>query len=167
MLAMGLDVGKVTHALPAVIAPRLTEAAPITVNSRATQIALNNVARSVTGAKRTNLVNTTDLLSNARMTPLNRLAAASAVIEAWKAFRSTDGPDGGCNPLGHALFDQQLSRPLRSAAAGEICVPLRGCNTLVNTAATIWNKSPALRSADTLALATRAANAYAKTVPIM
>jgi hypothetical protein len=71
-LAMGLAVGKVTHALPAVIAPRLSEAAPITANSRrATQIALNNVARSVTGAKRTDLVNTTDLLSKARMTPLN------------------------------------------------------------------------------------------------
>jgi hypothetical protein len=166
-LAMGLAVGKVPHALPAVIAPRLSEAAPITANSRATQIALNDVARSVTGAKRTDLVNTTDLLSKARMTPLNRLAAASAGIKAWKAFRSTDGPDGRRNPLGHALFNQRLSRPLRSAAASEIRVPLRRCNTLVNTAATIWNKSPALRSAATLALATRAANAYAKTVPIM
>jgi hypothetical protein len=166
-LAMGLAVGKVIHALPEVIAPRLSEAAPITANSGATQIALNDVARSVTGAKRTDLVNITYLLSKARMTPLNRLAAASAGIEAWKVFRSTDGPDGGCYPLGHALFDQRLSRPLRSAAAGEICVPLCGCNTLVNTAATIWNKSPALRSAATLALATRATNAYAKTVPIM
>jgi hypothetical protein len=73
---MGLAEGKVTHALPAVIAPRLTEAAPIPANSRATQIALNNVARSVTGAKRTDLVNTTNLLSKVRMTLLNRLAAA-------------------------------------------------------------------------------------------
>jgi hypothetical protein len=105
MLAMGLAVGKVTHAMPAVIAPRLTEAAPITANSQATQMALNDVARSVTGTKRTNLVNTTDLLSNARITPLNRLAAASAGIEAWKAFQSTDSPDGGRNPLGHALLD--------------------------------------------------------------
>jgi hypothetical protein len=91
----------------------------------------------VTGAKRTDLVNTTDLLSKARMTPLNRLAAASSCMEAWKAFQSTDGPNGGHNPLGHALFDQRLLRPPRSAAAGEIRVPLRGCNTLVNTAATI------------------------------
>jgi hypothetical protein len=164
---MGLAVGKVTHALPAVIVPRRTEAAPITANSRATQIALNDVARSLTGAKRTDLVNMTDLLSSARMTPLNRLAAASAGIEAWKAYRSTDGSDGGPNPLGHALFDQQLSRPLRSATAGEIGIPLRGCKTLVNTAWTIWKKSPDLRSAATLALATRVANAYAKAVPIM
>jgi hypothetical protein len=48
-LAMWLAVGKVTHALPAVIALRLSEAAPITANSRATQIALNDVVRSVTG----------------------------------------------------------------------------------------------------------------------
>jgi hypothetical protein len=57
-LAMGLAVGKVTHALPAVIAPRLSEAAPITANSQATHIALNNMARSMTGAKRTDLVTT-------------------------------------------------------------------------------------------------------------
>jgi hypothetical protein len=158
---------KSPHALPAVNTPRLTEAAPIPANSRTTQIALNDMARSITGTKRTDQVNTEDLLSRACMRPLNRLAASLAGIEAWKAFRSSDGPDGGRNPLGHAFFDQQLSRPLRSAAAGEILVPLRGCRTLMNTAATIWNRSPALRSATTLAMATRAANAFAKSVPIM
>jgi hypothetical protein len=105
--------------------------------------------------------------AGAHLLPLPPAGTRSDMDNAAIILRSSDGPDGGRNPLGHALFDQQSSRPLRSAAAGEILVPLRGCRTLLNTAATIWNRSPALRSATTLAMATRAANAFAKSVPIM
>jgi hypothetical protein len=139
-LAMGLAVGKVTHALAAVTTPRLTGETPNPASSKSTQVALNDVARSITGGKRRDLVSTETLLRRARMTSLNRMAAAAAGVKAWKAYHSADGEDGGRNPPGRALFDQAAGREMRSATAGEIRVH----KTLLNTAAIIWNGSPDL-----------------------
>jgi hypothetical protein len=163
-LAMGLAVGKVSHAIAAATTPRLVKTVPATHQEKAIQVALNDVARTVTGSKRTDHVTVANLLEKARIPSFNRLAAVAAAIKTLKAFHSRNGKDGERNPIGKCLFNQARCRPrlLRSETAGEVQVPLRGCKSLVNTAATIWNRSPALRAAKTLS----EAKVAAKTIPI-
>jgi hypothetical protein len=166
---MGLAVGKVSHAIAASATPRLNALEPLPASAKATQVALNDVERTVTSGKRTDHVAVEDLLTRANMMSFNRLAAVAAATETWKSFHSTDGEDGGRNLIGKTLFDQVQrggARTLRSEAAGEVRVPLQGCKTLLKTAANIWNSAPELRSATTLTAAKRASKSFAATIPI-
>eukprot|EP00095_Tigriopus_kingsejongensis_P000956 maker-scaffold83_size396513-snap-gene-0.14 protein:Tk00956 transcript:maker-scaffold83_size396513-snap-gene-0.14-mRNA-1 annotation:"flagellar basal body pacrg-like protein" len=70
------------------------------------------------------------------------------VIETWKAFFSSDGKNGGRNPIGQAVFpatpDAGLSEPqtTRSQAAGVVLPPLRKpINTFATHAATMMPTS--------------------------
>jgi hypothetical protein len=98
-LAMGLAVGKVSHAIAASATPRLNALEPLPASAKATQVALNDVSRTVTGGKRTDHVAVEDLLTRANRMSFNRLAAVAAATETWKSFHSTDGEDGGKTPL--------------------------------------------------------------------
>jgi hypothetical protein len=133
-----------------------------------TQVALNDVARSIVGCKRSDRVKIEELLESARIPSFNRLVATATAMEAWKSFHSTDGGSGRRNPVGELLFSRTISSSslLRAATAREIHVPLQGHTTLVGQATVIWNRVPELRLASTLAEAKRTAKLFARGLPI-
>jgi hypothetical protein len=165
-LAMGLLLGKVSHALSAVTAPRLTDQDKTNTASQTVQVAFNDVSRSITGKRRTDRIRVSDLLSAAKIPSFNHLVTRSVAMEAWAAFSSLDGGDGARNTVGSKIFDTTAARPSRATSAGLAKVPLRGHDTLVSHAARIWNMCPALRLAGTRASAKKAAYAFAASVPL-
>ncbi|QQP55100.1 Hypothetical protein FKW44_008169 [Caligus rogercresseyi] len=52
------------------------------------------------------------------------MAVRSAAMEAWKAFWSRDGEEGGRNPLALMLFETKNEKETRSDAAGIVPNPL-------------------------------------------
>jgi predicted RNase H-like HicB family nuclease len=163
-LAMGLVLGKVSHALAAVAEPLMEEYMP--TGYRPVQVALNDVARTLTGAKRSDHIRVADLLAAARMPHINELVTKAVALEAWKSRCSDDGKDGSMNLIGLALFGngslEHLKRPSRSTEAGKIRVPLRGEKTFISHAAKVWNAVPDLRTAETVSAGQKAALAFAK-----
>eukprot|EP00095_Tigriopus_kingsejongensis_P000431 maker-scaffold171_size289870-snap-gene-1.37 protein:Tk00431 transcript:maker-scaffold171_size289870-snap-gene-1.37-mRNA-1 annotation:"hypothetical protein CAPTEDRAFT_193384" len=113
-------------------------------------VALNDVARSITGAKRQDHVRIPDLLAKAGIPSLNSIAVRAVAMEAWKAYHSCDGPNGTRNPIGNLLFSNNCERGTRAATGGAIPLPLISkADTFVWHATTIWNGSKDLREAPT------------------
>jgi hypothetical protein len=173
-LATGLVNGKVLHALAAVSDPRLDDKDNDNNNNvhhRSTQIAMNDVARTLTGTLRSDHVRVADLLASANLPSFNELAVVATATETWRAYHSKDGGQGNRNPLGQLMFDGgdnvlPDARQTRSAAAGRVPVPLRGVKTFVTNGAKIWNSCPALRAAKSIKEAKRVAKDLGRNAPI-
>jgi hypothetical protein len=98
------QVGKVGYAIAAVVAPRLEgDTAQPTAGLSTVQVAINDTARSVTGNKRTDHIRIPDLLNRAGLPDVNALAIHALAMETWKAYHSSDGPNGSRNALGNVL----------------------------------------------------------------
>jgi hypothetical protein len=150
-LASGLVFGKLNHALGAVATPRLHPNTPTNGRMASVQVAVNDVARSVIGGKRSDRVAVLELNARAQFPLVNELVTKTVAMVTWVAFHSRDGnPKGGRNPLGAAMFDGTgYSRTTRASAAGKAINPMPGQNTLVSTGIKIWNACPELRVAAT------------------
>jgi hypothetical protein len=109
-LAMGLFGGKVSHALAAVVAPRLRVEDKENNKLKSVQTAQNDVAGTVTGHKRSDHVTVADLLTMAYMQSLNSMVITAVALETWSAFHSSDSIDGARNPLGVAIFGNDNTR---------------------------------------------------------
>jgi hypothetical protein len=171
-LALGLVNGKVLHAMAAVAEPRLADHCSNS-HEKSTQVAFNDVARTLTGTQRKSHKKVTDLLAAARLPTVNELAVVATATETWKAFHSKDGGQGQRNPLGQLMFGSQGTdhvatdaRSLRSAAAGRVQIHLRGQKTFVVHGAMIWNESPELRAATSIGEAKRVAKRLGQRAPI-
>ena len=169
-LAHGLFDGKVSYALAATSVPRLNECDPSSDASiRAIQIATNDVARSLTGAKRKDHIPVAALLRAARIESYNAKVIKATAIEAWKAFHSHDGPEGSRNPAGQACFATLSSSPTRTTratSAGLVPLPRAGMNTFAVSACKVWNASEELRQAGSLFSARSAAAALVTKAPL-
>jgi hypothetical protein len=136
------------------------------------QVALNNVARTITGDNRNNRTKLVTLLERAKLLSVNKMVVSAIGMEAWKAYWSTDGGKGHKNQVGAILYDGAIGavasneHSSRSAMVGRTQVPLRGHNTFVNHAANIWNLCPALREAKTKGEVKRAVTAFVPSVPL-
>jgi hypothetical protein len=168
-LAHGLVMGKVGYATSIFVRPRLSEDdAPHSPELRAVQIALNDVARSLSGLKRTDHVRVAELLGAAGILSLNQVATKAMALESWAAYHSNDGHNGERNLLGKTLFGNNNSltdRQTRSVTDGKIVVPLRGENTFVSNAASIWNSNIMLRTASSRSEASAVSRTIALNVP--
>eukprot|EP00095_Tigriopus_kingsejongensis_P012322 maker-scaffold1425_size42047-snap-gene-0.4 protein:Tk12322 transcript:maker-scaffold1425_size42047-snap-gene-0.4-mRNA-1 annotation:"hypothetical protein DAPPUDRAFT_311633" len=111
-LARGLVVGKLGYAIAATVPPRLEgeETAP-SKSSRAIQVALNDVARTITGKRRSDKIRTSDLLRLACLPSYNELTVKAVALETWKAFHSSDGNGNQRNPVGKITFPTGLHAP--------------------------------------------------------
>jgi hypothetical protein len=128
-LSYGLVVGKFSHALAAVARPRLEQEDNASVVWRGVQVALNNVARSITGMRRWDHVRMEDLLAQAVLESANRMVVKAIAAETWGCFHSDDGRAGSQNHVGRLLFSDKrtaTAKTTRSAKTGQIEVPLRG-----------------------------------------
>ncbi|QQP53255.1 Hypothetical protein FKW44_005668, partial [Caligus rogercresseyi] len=108
-LAKGIVLGKLGYAVSAVTPVRFGGTA---------QVALNDVARTLTGRLRREHIPVRNLLKSAGLPSINTMAVRSAAMEAWKAFWSRDGEEGGRNPLGLMLTEKKNGKETRSDAAG-------------------------------------------------
>jgi hypothetical protein len=166
-LARGLVIGKISFALAAVVDPRLGSGdAPPSAAYKSVQVA-------ITGRKRTDHVKIPSLLYQAGLSSLNELAVRAVAMESWKANHSSDGKNGGRNPIGKFIFPAtptnssiDSSRTTRSKTAGIIHNLLREANTFAVHAANVWNASLALREAPTRHAASAVAKLLAKSAPI-
>jgi hypothetical protein len=166
-------MGKISHALAAIAAPRLPgSSAKASGNLARIQVACNDVARTVMGRRRGDHVHVEELLERARLPSINAMVVKSVGMEVWSSFHSNDGGNGSRNPVGAMVFDATVGseftsvRPTRSVMAGEIRVPLRGQDTFVAHAAVVWNACPDLRKAVTRGEARKAVAVLAASSPI-
>jgi hypothetical protein len=82
-LGSGLLMGKLAHCLPIVAQPRLPGSAKqIPEALKSLQVAINNVARSVVGCRREDLITVKDLLDSAKYLSLNQLVVKSTAMAA-------------------------------------------------------------------------------------
>jgi len=170
LLAKGLVLGKVTYAIAATAHVKLDEKesqhnSPI----KTIQIALNDVARSLTGFKRSDQVPTEILLKKAGIPSYNTLAVQAIAMETWKAYHSNDGPDKTMNPLGNILFGSTPSKNIstRACTQGLIgpALPM-AADTMVNHAVKIWNSRQDLRTARNLAQAKSVARSLSRAITL-
>jgi hypothetical protein len=128
-LALGIVHGKLSHALGAVLYPRLSDNNTINRYERRIpiQVSINNVARTLTGTMKTEHDCVLDLLDKAKIPSSNAMVIKAVAGEVWNARQSNDGPNGSHNPTGNILLNAPLpTRPWRSLAAGHICKPRGG-----------------------------------------
>jgi hypothetical protein len=132
-------------------------------------VAINDVARSITGARRRDHVAIKDLLDLAGIESANRMVVKAIAAETWSCYHSDDGKDGARNHVGSILFSDNktaTAKTTRSAKTGQITVPLRGGDTFVTHAANVWNRSVSLRAAPTKTAAKKAASDLASLSPL-
>jgi hypothetical protein len=166
-LAQGLVFGKIGHALAATATPMLTAETLTTGGLKTVRIALNNVARSVTGCKCSDHVTVSELNSKAKFALLNELVAQTVAMETWAAFHSSKGSARGRNPLGVKMFESSgFTRESRATAAGKVTDRASGSNTLVSSGLRVLNTCSDLRTARTKGAARRAANSFARGAPL-
>jgi hypothetical protein len=137
-LSYGLVVDKLSHALAAEARPRLELEDNASVIWSGIQVAFNDVARSITGARRRDHVKIEDLLAQAGLESANRMVVKAIAAETWSCFHSDDRKDGARNHVGRILFSDKRTATAKttpSAKTGQVEVPLRGGNTFVTHAA--------------------------------
>jgi hypothetical protein len=129
-LAQGLFVGKLSHALPAVVAPRLQgEDGKGSTPYRAVQVSMNNVCGTLTGTRAKDSRRVADVLKDARFKSVSEMVVQGTATEAWKDYVSKDGGAGERNPVGQLNFGPRFGvpenvRPTRSVAAGILPIDL-------------------------------------------
>ena len=175
-LARGLTWGAV--GVGAALAPvRMSTKDTVSSQAKKVQIAINKVARIVTGVKQVEHAPVGDLLRRAGLPSYNRLALAAIAQQAWNAESSRDGPDGDRNTLGRTLFGSRRdrcgrldtcreTRVTRAATMGRIPPSSGRAQTLLYNAHEIWNDTPPLRVAQTKAAAKTAARCRAGVAPL-
>jgi hypothetical protein len=155
-LSYGLVVGKFSHTLAAVAWPRLEPEVNASVIWSGIQVAFNDVAQSITGARRRDHVRIEDLLAQAGLESANRMVVKAIAAETWGCFHSDDGRNGAPNHVSRFLFSDKrtaTAKTTRSAKTGLVKVPLRGGDTFITHAAHVWNRSATLGQATTKAKA--------------
>jgi hypothetical protein len=128
-LSYGLVMGKFSHALAAVARPRLEHKDNASVNWSKIQVAFNDVAQSITGARRRDHVTVKELLDLAGIESTNRMVVKAIAAETWSCYHSDDWKDGARNHVGTILFSDKrtaTAKTTRSAKTGQIEVPVRG-----------------------------------------
>jgi hypothetical protein len=90
-LSYGLVVGKFSHALAAVTRLRLEQEENASVVWSGIQVALNDVAQSITGTRRQDHLRIEDLLAQAGLESANRMVVKAIAAETWGCFHNDDG----------------------------------------------------------------------------
>jgi hypothetical protein len=105
-LSYGLVICKFAHALAAVARPRLDHEDNASVIWSKIQVAFNDVARSITGARRRYHITIKDVLDLAGIESANRMVVKAIAARTWSCYHSNDGQDGARNHVGSILFTE-------------------------------------------------------------
>jgi hypothetical protein len=87
--------------------PRLEQEDNASVVWSRIQVALNDVARSITGTRRRDHVHIEDLLAQAGLESANRMVVKAIAAETWGCFHSDDVRDGSRNHVGRLIFSDK------------------------------------------------------------
>jgi hypothetical protein len=141
-LSYGLVMGKFSHALAAVARPRLEHEDNASVIWSKIQVAFNDVARSITGARRCDHVTIEDLLDLAGIESANRMVVKAIAAERWSCYHGNDGKDGAQNHVRTILFTDNKTSTAKTTCntVGQDRAnqgPLRGGDTFVTHAANV------------------------------
>ena len=120
-------------------------------NKGPAQVVLNDLARLVLGARRTDHLRATDLMDRAGLSTLNEIVVSQSAVAAWQAVN------------GGALQDvlEDFDSRTRGSAANLKKATSQRCQPARNMALA-WNASEALRRAETLREAKAVARKMAK-----
>ena len=120
-------------------------------NKGPAQVVINDLARLVTGARRTDHIRATDLIDRSGLSTLNEIVVNQSAVAAWQAV------NGGALQDVLEDFDSRTrgSSSNLKKATSQRCIPAQNM-------ARAWNSSEALRSAATLAEARAVAKKMAK-----
>ncbi len=168
-IVRALVVGKLCYA-SILVTPRLSAEDPVCQLLQSLQTTVNGIARALLGVSRADRIPVEQLLTEASMPSLNRVVIKSILCEAWKSLKSSDGPEGGMNPLGMFLSSSSnanCTRSTRSTTDGTLPPPLRlRADTFAWHAVKLYNDCPPLRSAQTYAAVPRIAESLSRAAPI-
>ena len=159
--------GKIGYAC-LVLTPRFSDADPTSTLMHQLQVNMNNVARAMVGAKKSDKIRVENLLEEASLPSINRLVIYTIAMECWRALTLRDVTDGPLNPLGALLSGPRICNSCtRAATSGCLPPPTKHLvNSFTWWSYTCWNSSPELRAALTVSAAKRAANELANSAPL-
>ncbi len=168
MVMGALIRGKIGYAC-SVLHPRFSADSPTSTLMSQLQVNVNNVIRSIIGAKKSEKRRVEDLLTEANLPSLNQLVVYTIAMECWRALSLRDIADGPLNPLGSLLKSGSSEHYMRTRAAATGCLPppaKHQVDSFTWWGYTCWNSSPTLRAAKTLSAAKKAAIEIAMSSPL-
>ncbi len=121
MVMAALYRGKVGYGC-LVLRPRFESSDPTSAPMAQLQVAVNDLARSIIGTKRSDRLKVEELLPDAGLISVNRLVIYTIATECWRALNQRDVSHGPLNPLG-LLLNCPNSIPVRTRAAANGCLP--------------------------------------------
>jgi hypothetical protein len=138
------------------------------------QIVVNDSARTIVGAKRSDCLSVHGLLARAKVDLVNAHIVQAVATETWTAVHSSKGDGGERNPPGVAMFGKRGcsqvntdgGRSSRGKTAGKVPVHLRGSDCLVQHGAHLGNSSSDLRRTETQGKAKSVACKLAAAAPV-
>ena len=135
------------------------------------QVALNDVAWTITGAKRSDRTPVPVLLKSPGIPSSNTVVVRSLALETWKAYRSCDGRGCEKKTLGKAIFNTNkrslVSHVTRSSAQELVPLPFpMAAQSTMLMAVGLWNSYRGLKEANTLSAAQNIARAVSASAPI-
>jgi hypothetical protein len=119
-------MGKFAHLLAAMARPKLDQEENASVIWSKIQVAFNNIARSIIGARRREYIAIKDLLDLAGMESANRMVVKAIAAKTWSCYHSNDGQDGTRNNVRSILFTDNktaTAKTTRSPRTGQIRFP--------------------------------------------
>ena len=152
-IAQALVVGKVQCNAWVTRRVRLNPQQPHSGEDVATQRMLTELARTLTGARRTDHIRVIDLADRAALPTLNEIVAKQSAVAAWKAA------NGGALEDLLQLYDDRTRGHLRNLRR-----PISNRCVAASNMADVWNASEHIRSATSLTQAKAAAKKFASTV---
>ena len=164
-VATALVSGKLTYGAAAAYPLRHSDTDANDGTLKDIQVVVNDIARAISGRRRSSRIRIGDLLEQTGIPSLNRAAVRAVAVEAWKAATRFNGLS---DPLADLLGKPgSMVRSTRAASASHLPPPLPAhAKTFVWEAFKLWNGHESLRTAPSLAAAKRVAVSIATKCPI-
>ena len=144
-IGLALVIGKANYAAWITREARTRDQSSISSQQHIGQVAINDLARVLTGKSRKDRVRIIDLMNKARIPTYNEIIVKRASFEAWKAFN------------GGVLSSQLISSAESTRNAINNIVRPKTQSIADKNLANCWNASPELRSAQNKSSAKKAA----------
>lgn len=159
MFAQGMFFGKLRVYANLAFNVRLDEADKRTKGADTIQVLINDVARIITGVRRSDHVYIRDLLDRAGIPSLNEVVAKASGLLAWNMQRPS-------HPMHNIFVESTLNSVTRSATAGLVKVTDAMESVGVRNAQRVWNRCPALRTAQSPRSARKALDEFIRMIPL-
>ena len=157
--AQGLFFGKLRVYAGVVFAVRLDKGDRRSNGAAEIQVLINNLARVITGYKRTDHIRTNRLLKEANLPSLNEIVVQASGMLAWHMSLPR-------HPLHTIYLQSRLESATRSAANGLVRITSAVESIAVHNAQRVWNSCPDLRTASSARAARSALQKYVESLPL-